>query len=216
MIVGVDGCRAGWVAVGERKGLLFVELWPTIEPLFTEAWDFGCVDIPIGFLNGKERRDCDLQARSLLGANRSSAFFAPPREFLGALEYEEVRRAGMSLQSFYLLPKIREVEERICPVTQQRIKEAHPELAFRSRTTEILDKKKTEPGRKQRQDLLLAIDSPFELEAFKSKFLRKDVALDDLLDAAILLEVAREWASGKGKSVGEQRDSRGLKMEICY
>lgn len=216
-LVGVDGCKGGWIAVAERGEEMRVELWDNLAPIFEESWSFACVDIPIGFLPGKERRECDVEARKLLAQNRSSIFFSPPREDLEARSYEEVRTRGMSLQTFYLLPKIREMEHRIEPTHQSFLKEAHPELAYRTRAAAELAKKKTKLGRTQRQEILTRLGSPFRLTDWEKKFMRRSVALDDLLDAAILLEVAREWGEGVGRRVGgRQRDSRGLKMEICY
>lgn len=216
-LVGVDGCRAGWVAVGERSGRLFVELWSSLERLFAEPWAQACVDIPIGLQRGNQRRRCDLEARRMLGPQRSSVFFTPPRELLGAEDYEEVRAHGMSLQTFYILPKIREMDELLKPGQQAWVRETHPELAYRTRSVQELAKKKSAEGRAQREQLLGEVGSPFRLSDWSSAYLRKDVALDDLLDAAILLEVAREWSTDRGRSLGgEERDSRGLKMEICF
>ncbi len=216
-LVGVDGCRAGWIAVCERDGRLSVELWPDLDSLFSQRWTMACVDIPIGLKHGDGRRACDQEARDLLGKQRSSVFYAPPRQLLAATDYEDVRGEGMSLQTFYLLPKIREMDERIEPQDQKWLKEAHPELSFRSRSERVLHSKKSPSGRTQRTDLLKDVESPFDIRRWESGFLRREVAVDDLLDAAILLEVAREWFLGEGQAVGgEERDSRGLKMEICF
>lgn len=216
-LVGVDGCKAGWLAVCERNGQLSVELWPNLDSLFEQSWTFACVDIPIGLADGDGRRSCDQQARDLLGPQRSSIFFSPPRRLIGALDYEEVRTQGMSIQTFHLLPKIREMDERVEPADQVWLKEAHPELSFRSRSERVLHSKRSPSGQSQRQELLEELESPFQLRRWESGFLRRDVALDDFLDAAILLEVAREWSWDEGHSVGDEEiDSRGLKMEICY
>jgi predicted RNase H-like nuclease len=216
-LVGVDGCRAGWLAVCERGDEFSVELWPNLAPLFEQTWTMACVDIPVGLLGGNERRECDTLAREILGRQRSSVFFAPPREHIGALDYDEVRQHGMSLQTFHLLPKIRQMDALIKPEHQSFLREAHPELSYRTRSEKVLDSKKNPLGQKQRQELLQELESPFKLRRWESGYLRRDVALDDFLDAAILLEVAREWSWSEGHSVGgKQRDSRGLKMEICY
>lgn len=203
------------MAVGERQGRLFCELWPTLDPLYAQDWERALIDMPIGFKQGKERRQCDLQARGLLGKQRSSVFFAPPRELIGALDYEEVRAFGMSLQTFYLLPKIRELDERAQPSHQAWLSEAHPELAYRSRWNQdwVLEKKRTALGREQRQTLLEEMNSPFKLCDWSPRHLRREVALDDYLDAALLLEVARQEPRSVG---GSETDSRGLRMEISY
>lgn len=215
-LVGVDGCRGGWVAVFRRAGEFGVERWETLEPLFSQAWDQAMVDMPIG-LPEVGRRACDQAARERLGAARSSVFFAPPRPLVPATDYEEVRSFGMSLQTFYLLPKIRELDGWMSPHAQRVVREAHPELAYRSRFQSLLSKKRTPQGLQQRQAILGSVGSPFLLEQWSSSFPRKWVALDDLLDAAILLLVAEQFAAGFGSTVGgRDRDSRGLKMEICF
>jgi predicted RNase H-like nuclease len=215
-IAGVDGCKAGWVIVFEEDGNLGMRLLPSLQELFRSEWDMVMIDIPIG-LTEDGRRPCDLLARQQLGRKRASVFFAPTRNQLPALEYEEVRVQGVSLQTFYILPKIREVDQLISPTDQDWLKEAHPELAFDSRSEMDLGKKKSPEGRAARQRVLKAVGSPFRLGDWEKTFLRKAVALDDMLDAAILLEVARGWAQGEPRKVGEEQcDSRGLRMEICF
>ena len=215
-LVGMDGCRGGWLAVGERDGRHFVELWETLGCLFEKPWDACSIDMPIGLKFGKERRECDQLARELLGAARSSVFFSPPRELLEARDYDQVRTHGMSLQTFYLLPKIRQLDHVMTPESQNFIREAHPELAFRIRKDDLAKKRSVE-GQKQRQELLVEMGSPFQLSQWKCSFRRKEVALDDFLDAAILLEVSRAWLAGDKRRVGgTERDKKGLRMEICF
>jgi predicted RNase H-like nuclease len=215
-IAGVDGCKGGWVAVCELNGGLQVQLWPDISPLFQAEWDMVMIDIPIG-LSEHGRRPCDNEARTELGPKRSSVFFAPTRSQVSATSYEEVRVQGVSLQSFYLFGKIREVDEALAPSHQSWFREAHPELAYHIRSDKTLSKKRTETGRKEREEILDKLSSPFRLSDWESQFLRKHVGTDDLLDAAILLEVARDSIHNSGRCVGgENLDSRGLKMEIWF
>ena len=215
-IAGVDGCKAGWGMAFEEGGNLGMRLLPSLQELFQSEWDMVMIDIPIG-LSEDGRRLCDLLARERLGRKRSSVFFAPTRTQLPALDYEEVRVQGVSLQTFYLLPKIREVDDLISPADQVWLKEAHPELAYHARSEVDLGKKKSPQGRAARQKVLNAVGSPFRLDDWDRKFLRKEVALDDMLDAAILLEVARCSALGEPRKVGgAEWDSRGLRMEICF
>lgn len=215
-LAGVDGCKGGWIAVTEFDGNLGMRLFPELSELFQTEWDMVMIDIPIG-LSEDGRRLCDILARQKLGRKRSSVFFAPTRAQLPALEYDQVRVQGVSLQTFYLLPKIREVDALITPERQQWLKEAHPELAFHARTDRDPGKKRTPEGRAARQKILRKVGSPFELGDWESKFLRKQVALDDMLDAAVLLEVARHWMLEEPRFVGgDQRDSSGLRMEICF
>lgn len=165
------------------------------------------VDMPIGLPEPGQKRACDLQARSLLARRASSIFPAPPRQVLKATRFEELKGCGLSLQSFFLFPKIRQIEERIDPQLQERIREAHPELAFQRRLGRPLEKKKTFQGREQRLALL---------PGFTLKSPPAGAALDDCLDAAVLAMVARDLVLGQGQCCGGERDARGLKMEICY
>ena len=215
-IAGVDGCKAGWVMACEEAGSLEMRLLPELSELFQTSWDMVMIDIPIG-LSEVGRRLCDLLARQRLGPKRASIFFAPTRSQIQALEYEEVRVQGVSLQTFYLLPKIREVDELLSPWDQDWLKEGHPELAFCARSDVDLGKKRSPDGRAARLRILKEVGSPFRMDDWEKKFLRKEVALDDLVDAAVLLEVARRWALGEPRRVGgEECDSRGLRMEICF
>jgi len=163
------------------------------------------VDMPIGLPRRGEKRACDQQARQLLGKQASSIFPAPPREALAATTFEELKGWGLSLQSFYLFGKIREIEAAITPPLQVRIHEAHPELAFRTRANSPLEKKKTPSGKQQRRQLL-----PFEPGPLPG------VGVDDLLDASILAVVARALDEGTARRCYGGLDTRGLTMEICF
>ena len=111
----------------------------------------------------------------------------------------------MSLQSFHLLPKIRELDHWITPERQLRVMEAHPELCFQRLAGKPLEfSKKTAEGKTLRQTLL---GSPRVVEEWP----RRLVQPDDILDALALLG----WARQGGPPLGlEQRDERGLLMQI--
>ena len=96
-ISGIDGCKAGWVAVCEIEGQLQVHLWPDISPLFQSDWDMVMIDILIGLLDS-ERRPCDQAAREILGPKRSSVFYSPTRSQVSAQSYEEVRVQGVDVR----------------------------------------------------------------------------------------------------------------------
>ncbi len=136
-IAGVDGCRAGWVAVflnpesGERETRIcrFFEEVSGIAP----APGMTAVDMPIGLFDegvpGGGMRDT--AARVLLKKQRSSSVFPPPsRRALGGDSFEEAGRlngaAGLTLQSYCLFPKLREVDGAMTPHLQERIREVHP------------------------------------------------------------------------------------------
>src|SRR4030095_12244879 len=99
----------------------------------------------------------------LLGRRASSVFTPPIRPLLDATHYEHVRPYGVSVQAFHILPKIREVDRLMTPALQQRVYEAHPELAFRSLTGHPMrHNKKTTAGQRERLGALTGTpDAPF-------------------------------------------------------
>src|SRR5262249_33696116 len=104
------------------------------------------VDIPIGFPDQARKggRECDRNARRLLGRIRSSSVFnAPVRAALGISNYPDAadvntrstvpgakKLLSISQQSFRLFPKMVDVDCVMNPVAQERIREIHPELCF--------------------------------------------------------------------------------------
>ena len=231
---GIDGCRAGWVVVlahpltrhAQAHQMTvctrFEEVLALLPPSTVSA-----VDIPIGLLTERQPggRDCDRCARRLLGRRASSVFTPPTRPLLNATHYAQVRGHGLSIQAFNILPKIREVDRVMSPVLQQRVYEAHPELAFQALAgCPVQDRKKTVAGREERLHVLENIPSPLFhgirtafgniLRAYK----RTDVAPDDILDAYVLVWTAlRIWrAQAQRVPRSPPHDARGLRMEIWY
>ena len=231
---GIDGCRAGWVVVlahllasnaQEHQVTVcarFDEVLALLPPSTVSA-----VDIPIGLLAERQPggRDCDRYARRLLGRRASSVFTPPTRPLLNATHYAQVRGHGLSIQAFNILPKIREVDRVMSPVLQQRVYEAHPELAFQALAGQpIQNRKKTMAGREERLRTLENIPSPLFhgirtafghiLRAYK----RTDVAPDDILDAYVLVWTALRIWRVQAHHVPRipPHDARGLRMEIWY
>ena len=233
-VAGVDGCRAGWVVVlveqqTQRRRQHHLRLCPhfaevvTLDPKPVVI----AIDIPIGLLQEPQPggRECDRQARRLLGRRASSVFTPPSRALLAATQYEQVRAQGMSRQAFGILPKIREVDRLMTPQLQLVVYEAHPELAFRALAGAPLHhNKKTSAGRAERLQLLerapggLFREIRSAVENALKAFPRVHVAPDDLLDAYVLTRTALRIANGQASRlpVNPQVDGRGLRMEIWY
>ena len=137
-VVGVDGCKRGWIAVAldddtSTRGL-FVE---RLDDLGTalDGVHAVAVDIPIG-LPSTGRRQADDAARDLLGPRRSSVFYAPVRDAITAATHADasaiskrITGHGISRQSFALAPKILEAE-RWAASTTVPVWEVHPEVSF--------------------------------------------------------------------------------------
>lgn len=118
-----------------------------------------------------------------------------------------------------LLPKIREVDHLMTPALQQRVHEAHPELAFLSLAgVPMRYNKKTPEGREER---LRILEGTFRgvRQAFNNDclaFRRSAVAMDDVLDAHVLAWTALRIGTGRANRVPDSppRDQKKLRMEI--
>jgi predicted RNase H-like nuclease len=218
LVAGVDGCRRGWVAAVGRldgRGTPILSVVSSFGELMASV-DRGdliavAVDIPVGLPEHGSRR-CDVEARQRLGPRRSSVFPAPVRGVLGCATWREanarsraVDGRGLSLQVFNLLPKIEEVDGLITPALQARVVEAHPELCLASIAGEPLPhSKRTAAGQAARTALLGVVPAPLP-----------GAATDDVLDAHAALWTARRLAAGQAERLGgDERDRRGLRMEI--
>src|SRR5205085_11931196 len=94
MLIGIDGCRAGWViaTAGARLTAIRFEILDDLSALLRaaeQAGDFVAIDIPIG-LPDSSSRACDLEARRRLGPGQGSRVFpAPSRAALAGFSYVE-------------------------------------------------------------------------------------------------------------------------------
>lgn len=226
--LGIDGCKLGWLGVWHRSGGLLWRLEHSIETLLSHHHcDRAFIDIPIG-LSPDERRECDTAARQLLGRGFSSSVFPTPvRSVLTATSYEDAnirhRKAcgrGISKQSFFILPKIREVDTLLRNNKRWRgkLREAHPEVAFNGLNAGALShKKKTPEGFEERLKLLSTQDSrvPTLVDKILRQTLRKHLLPDDILDAICLAVMPK---GGHLRTLPQQpsKDAEGLPMEICY
>jgi predicted RNase H-like nuclease len=223
LVAGVDGCRAGWaVALADARDGTVADV--VVVPAFAEVVarlgrDVAmiAVDMPIGLPDAGPRA-CDVDARRLLGARRSTVFPAPPRPMLGCTDYQEalglkhaIDGIGLSKQAFHLLPKIAEVDAAITPLLQARVVESHPELAFRRLAGSPLDSKHRQPGRAQRISVVQALIGALPIPRLGG------AAADDVLDALALTATARALVRGTAERLGDgARDARGLVMEIAH
>lgn len=196
-VLGVDGCRQGWVVVTLVEGAVVgVEVVTTLAEVLADG-PFGAVgvDIPIGLVDGP--RDADAAARALLPGRASSVFSAPPRAVIdgaraGVLTTHaqataravEVTGLGISMQAWRLVPKIVEVDELLA--AGQPLHEVHPEVAFAVLTGAALPRKRSWAGITTRRAVLArhGIELP---DRFPGD---EDAAPDDVVDAAACAWVA--------------------------
>lgn len=222
--IGIDGCRAGWVVARlEATGRLGIDRVPTATEWVRRPSAMTLVDMPIGLhASGRVRpRGCDALARARLGPRRASVFSPPVRDMLGATEHAPLGRRGLSIQAFHLIPKIAELDDALEPVDQARVREAHPELVFTRLGGAPCEHGKRDARGRRERELLIEDRVPgalVEIERFLSNTLRRDVAVDDVLDAVALSIAARDHTAGIGWRLPEgeeaEPDARGFAMEV--
>jgi predicted RNase H-like nuclease len=226
--VGVDGCRAGWLAVAELTDRsIRARVYPSFSDL-VESFPTSTViaiDIPIG-LPEKSFRTCDRDTRRALGVTRGSSVFpAPLRAVLKAKSYSEacqtrlrIDAKKMSLQAWGIVPKVREVDKVLLakPELAHRIYEAHPEATFAHWAGEPQQhSKKTAAGRRERFELIESV-WPGAVAQSRGELRGADYQVDDLYDAFAVLWTARRIVAGKHRSLPStpESDSKGLPMRI--
>ena len=226
-LLGVDGCRGGWLVVGARLNPSgdFEQLSWSLEleaAGFIDA-DLVAIDMPMG-LAAAGPRACDQQARALLGARRSSVFPTPVRAALGAVDYRDacdlsfaVSGRKLSKQAYNLLPKIRQLDQLLLanPQRSDRVHEVHPELAFCQWNggEPMAQGKKTAAGAAQRQALVEA-QFPGLAPRIRKGVAQSKLADDDILDAIACLWSARRLLRRDALVLGGERDGCGLPMRI--
>jgi predicted RNase H-like nuclease len=197
-VMGVDGCKRGWVGVrwGRTTDVLvaatIAELAEAAGPL-----DAIAIDTPID-LPHDVPREAERLARQQLPGRASTVFNAPAAVVLDAVDYPAANAAnraalglGLSKQTWYLVPKIRDVREWLATDPDVPVVEAHPELCFAAMNGAVLvDGKTTAAGESLRRSLLRAHGLDVVAER------RTGVAVDDVLDAAATAWTARRFANG--------------------
>lgn len=232
--VGVDGCRAGWFAVAiTDDGEWSHTVYESAEVLLDRHGDADriLIDIPIGLVEGRpEERKCDLEARWLLGYPRSASVFpVPSRAALSAPIYEEADRVnreetgrGLSIQTWRILPKIREVEQLMQQSQRARdvFVEVHPELLFwvLNGQQAMRQPKRQGKGRIERMEVLHRwFPAADDLHANAADvYPREHVAHDDIIDATVAA-VAGLVGTGQLIDIPEppETDSTGLPMRMA-
>jgi predicted RNase H-like nuclease len=190
----------------------------------TARAELTLVDIPLGLDDRRHFRACDLAARALLGARRSSIFPVPVRAAVHARDYATASALNhaatgrkLSLQSWNICGKIAEADLalRNQPSLQVRLHESHPELCFAAlnRWTPLSVSKKTREGQAERLALL---ERHTPGAVLPTGFPRSQVAPDDVLDAMVLaVSAALAVAHGLPRlPATPEVDSFGLHMAL--
>lgn len=237
-VVGVDGCRAGWVTVRlDLQGGAEAGIFPNFAVLWKKHQQAALilVDIPIGLKDGgREERQCDKEARKFLGPRKSSVFPVPCRAAVYQPDYdaairENLHHTGKSIFKavWQIVPKIREVDELLLSAGESRakVRESHPEVCFWALNggKPMAYNKKTGAGMRERQSLLqiaLAAIHP-SLGGFLevAQILKpRGVAPDDFLDALALAATALLGQRHGLAAIPNdpETDARSLPMEMVH
>lgn len=234
-IVGIDGCKFGWIAIKiEQNGAYRISKYPQFSSIiesFPSAEKY-LVDMVIGLSDEKLIRETEPLARQILKPYRASSVFSPPcraavyqEDYSSAKEVnKKILGKSFSIQAWNIVPKIREVDEFLYKNKrlQSKIFEAHPEVCFTGLNNGVpmKFKKKEKEGIRDRINLLESI-YPMAREIFEegeSKFLKKEVLPDDVIDA-LGLAVSGFLGLKYGFSYVDPQskyDQRNLKMNMIY
>jgi predicted RNase H-like nuclease len=229
VLIGVDGCREGWIAVSRADGGADFR-WrrvATLADLFRDTLlpTVVAVDIPIG-LPGRGARLCDGEARACLGPRRCCVFTPPIRPMLAARTHAQasavrhrIEGKGVSIQAWAIVPKIREADRllRRHPAFRAIVREVHPEVCFARLNggVPLVASKKSETGHRQRVRLLRAWCGDAITRALAARR-ALGCAADDIVDAFATLWTAERIHRGHATTLPAEPpcDAHGLRMEI--
>lgn len=230
VVIGVDGCRAGWIAARSAApgGPIDLTVYPTLRALWDANRDAAHIwtDMPIG-LPIDAVRGTDSGGRKVLGVRRSSLFNVPTRDAVYAGSYAEanainrrISGKGISIQAWHIVPKIRELDALLQtdPAALDVLIESHPEVVFWALTgAPMAHNKKKAAGRAERLTVLerYVPDVAARIDAFYAHTRRKDCAYDDVVDALALMIAARFDRFDSIPNPPEL-DALGLPMRIVY
>jgi predicted RNase H-like nuclease len=237
--IGIDGCRAGWIAAFPEK----IEDRLSPKPVFRlfadlkEIMTFAApdatiaIDMPIGLpetITGAGR-EAEKTVRPLLGARQSSVFSIPSRSAVYADNYSEACSLAaqtshpprkVSKQAFSIFTKIRELDRLLRSGVTQSFHEVHPEFAlFRLnggvplKTPKKIKSRVNDAGIEERIKIL--VETGFSREDLR-KAPGKGWALDDQIDAVACLVTAFRINVGSASAFPRDfsRDAHGLPIAI--
>ncbi len=228
IIRGVDGCKGGWLCLtanvsGEKP---MAQVFPDAKSLLeAAAGTITTIDIPIGLPSDKSR-ECDIEARRLLGPRKSSVFPVPVRDVIETDSYDLACTASekacgkkLSRQTYDLLPRIRDLDCQLRkkPELVNTVLEVHPEVCFYywNNQRPMRYSKHSGFGFLVRFQLT---EQAFcgMAENIRQSVLPKYVSDDDILDALAALWTAQRIHSGTavGVSTEQEQDQFGFPMQM--
>lgn len=227
-MIGVDGCAGGWIAASrDVRGAICCRRVETLEALFGDSMlpRVVAVDVPIGLLR-RGARECDVEARRLLGVRRSSVFPAPIRPILTATSQSDASRIRhrvegkrVSIQTWAIVPKIVEIDRflRADMMRREIVREVHPEVSFFFLNGErpMSMAKRKVGGQAERQSVLRKWCGEAIVHALAERE-KLGCKADDIVDALVALWTAERIGCGAAISIPAKPpvDAYGLRMEM--
>jgi len=219
MIIGIDGCKSGWILslyFQSEYSFHHISKINEIEKFKISSSDLILIDIPIGIPSSKRKRNLETKLRKKYPNQSSSLFNVSTLESLKANSYQEASKINasitgkkLSLQSYYIGEKIVEVENYNTKKSGYKLLESHPELCLQELNSSNINfaSKKSSIGREQRLKLIQRIDAKLYttfLKEIKNKKLPfYKVAKDDYIDAMILNISAQFIAKNKTQIIAD-------------
>lgn len=231
---GIDGCPSGWLIVQlDENHAWTIGVMRNIDAIATwvDKSILTLIDIPIGLLDSDgPHRTCDQEARRALGRPRAASVFpAPSRLAVYADSYEEGCRLNyqclgtrLSKQTWNIVAKIQEVDQLLQKHSfGYRLRESHPEVCFWALNHKMpMRFNKQKPSGQEERLLLLSHYLPQAKDIVNyaaEKYLRKELAIDDILDAIVLAVTAmlghKKLCTFPSKP---PKDKQNIVMEIIY
>lgn len=228
-VVGIDGCRGGWIAAGQRERggeVRFVRLrrLNDLEATFPD-FRLAAIDMPIG-LSESDRRAADVESRKFISPRGSSVFPSLIRPVLACSSYERGKDLSLALtgrafskQAWMLKERTIEVDALIDDLNvREKVWEVHPEVSFRLMAGRGLTLSKHCDEGIEFRKILLSSAFPSGWEHGRSQFKKSEADDHDLLDSLAALWSAWRILEGDAEYFPPkpfQRDSQGRRMVIA-
>jgi predicted RNase H-like nuclease len=222
-LAGVVACPGGWLVAGAKlQGITLSPEAPQVFGTLLDVLDYKpafqiiSLAAPIGLQDEPMAggRQCDREARRLIGWPRNGAIVsAPARSVLR--DYADGIDVRLSAVSRRLISRFAEVDENIQPYWQRTVFEVHPELSFFQLNDDhaLSYSKHTRVGVQERTALLKArlpgVERILDTQVSGAKPAHR-------VDAAVCLWTSRRIAARAVSRLPEdpEWDSAGLRMEI--
>lgn len=234
LYVGVDRCRAGWLAVCHTTGgfdhaAVFGEvgeLWGRYEDEAARV----LVNVPIGLReSGETPRPPDPLAREVLGDLAETVIDPPVREATRKQRYATANRVNerktgrqLSERAYAVSEAIAQVDSLLGAIPEARdlLVESHPEVCFRALAGEPLSHpKQRAAGYAERLRTLAAFDAdaPVDVVSASEATGGHAVRVHDVLDATALALSARPGPGDLHSLPADPDvDAEGLPMRMVY